>query len=111
MRLEGRMAVVTGGRGGIGRAIVHRFLEGAMVYTADRTEGGSLHEHADDGSRFLRLDVASEADVVAAFARVRDEVGRLDVLVNAAGIKIEKTIAETTLGGPRRPSDPPVRNT
>jgi NAD(P)-dependent dehydrogenase (short-subunit alcohol dehydrogenase family) len=98
MRLEGKVAVVTGGRGGMGRAIVHRFLaEGATVYTADLSEGGSVAEPADDGGRFLRLDVSSEAEAVAAFETVRDEAGRLDVLVNAAGIKLEKTIADTTV--------------
>ena len=41
--LEGKVALVTGGRGGIGRAIVARFLrEGAVVYAADLDEGGSL---------------------------------------------------------------------
>jgi NAD(P)-dependent dehydrogenase (short-subunit alcohol dehydrogenase family) len=43
------------------------------------------------------VDVASEADVAAALAQVDKDVGRLDVLVNAAGVKLERTIAETTL--------------
>lgn len=98
MRLEGKNALVTGGRGGMGRAIVARFLaEGATVYAADLTESGSLAEPEPDGSRFLRMDVASEADVVAAMGQVRDDVGSLDVLVNAAAIEIEETIEDTTL--------------
>ena len=98
MKLEGKTAFVTGGRGGIGRAIVARFLnEGAAVYSADLGEGGSLDRHDDDGSRFVRLDVTREDECIAAMDRVRDEAGRLDVLVNAAGIEIEKTIEETTL--------------
>ena len=56
-----------------------------------------MQEHSDDGSRFLRLDVTSEDDVTAAMATVLDESQGLDVLVNAAGIEIEKTIVETTL--------------
>ena len=46
---------------------------------------------------FVRLDVTQEADAIAAMERVRIDHGRLDVLVNAAGIEIEKTIEETTL--------------
>ncbi|MEM6677735.1 MAG: SDR family oxidoreductase [Pseudomonadota bacterium] len=95
--LEGKVALVTGGRGGIGRAIVARFVsEGAEVYAADLAEGGSLPGAAPDG-RFLRLDVSREAEAVEAMDRVRAEHGKLDILVNAAGIEIEKTIEETTL--------------
>ncbi len=98
MKLEGRISFVTGGRGGIGRAIVARFLnEGATVYSADLSAGGSLERHDDDGSRFVRLDVTDEDECIAAMNRVRNEAGRLDILVNAAGIEIEKTIEETTL--------------
>ncbi len=98
MMLKGKTALVTGGRGGIGRAIVARFLrEGARVYAADLTPEGSLAAHDDDGSIFVKLDVTQEADVVAAMAQVGREAGQLDVLVNAAGIEIEKTIEQTTL--------------
>ena len=96
--LDGKVALVTGGRGGIGRAIVARFLrEGATVYAADLTEQGSLADHDDDGSRFVRLDVTQEADAIAAMERVGEAAGKLDILVNAAGIEIEKTIEDTTL--------------
>lgn len=94
-KLAGKIAVVTGGRGGIGQAICARFLaEGAIVYAADLSEpvpADTEHLH------HLRLDVASEGDVEAAMARVAAEHGKLDILVNAAGIEIEKTIEHTTL--------------
>lgn len=96
--LEGKVALVTGARGGIGRAIVARFLkEGAKVYAADLTPDGSLTSHDDDGSLFVQLDVTKEADTIAAMDRLRTEAGKLDILVNAAGIEIEKTIEETSL--------------
>ena len=98
MMLKGKTALVTGGRGGIGRAIVARFLkEGATVYAADLTPQGSLTAHDEDGSLFQPLNVTSEEGVVAAMERVRVEQGKLDILVNAAGIEIEKTIEDTTL--------------
>ena len=96
--LKGKTALVTGARGGIGRAIVERFLkEGAAVYAADLTPEGSLANHVDDGSVFVKLDVTQEADAVAAMEQIRGEQGKLDILVNAAGIEIEKTVEETTL--------------
>ncbi|MBZ8119523.1 SDR family oxidoreductase [Roseovarius sp. LXJ103] len=97
MRLAGKTALITGARGGIGRAIVARFLrEGADVYAADLSEGGSLPSHEAEG-HFVRLDVSCETDAIAAMERVGREAGKLDILVNAAGIEIEKTIEHTTL--------------
>ncbi|WP_170464653.1 SDR family NAD(P)-dependent oxidoreductase [Ruegeria arenilitoris] len=98
MMLDGKTALVTGGRGGIGRAIVSRFLrEGARVYAADLTPQGSLAAHDNDGSVFVKLDVTQEADAIAAMEQVGAAAGQLDILVNAAGIEIEKTIEETSL--------------
>lgn len=95
---DGKVALVTGGRGGIGRAIVDRLSrEGAIVYAADLSEGGSLPEAVEAASRFVRLDVTSEPEATAAMEQVREEHGKLDILVNAAGIEIEKTIEETSL--------------
>ncbi|MEM1275661.1 MAG: SDR family oxidoreductase [Pseudomonadota bacterium] len=95
-RLEGKIALVTGGRGGIGRAICARFAqEGATVIAADLSEHGSVGSEVE-GS-FVRLDVTSEDEAKAAMAQVAEDHGRLDVLVNAAGIEVEKTIEETSL--------------
>lgn len=94
----GKVALVTGGRGGIGRAIVDRLMrEGATVYAADLSEAGSLTAAGDTDSRFVRLDVTSEAEAIAAMDTVKAEQGKLDILVNAAGIEIEKTIEDTSL--------------
>ncbi len=98
MTLAGRTALVAGGRGGVGRAVVARFVqEGATVYAADLTEGGSGSTPAEDEAVFLRMDVTSEAEVAVAMATVGEQVGRLDVLVNAAGIELEKAIETTSL--------------
>lgn len=98
--LEGRIALVTGGRGGAGRAVCARFLaEGATVYTGDLSEAGSspVDGDGDVPGTYIRLDVTSEAEVQAAMTAIDDEHGRLDVLVNAAGIEMEMTIEETSL--------------
>ncbi|NNF53920.1 MAG: SDR family oxidoreductase [Acidimicrobiales bacterium] len=95
--LAGRVALVTGGRGGAGRAVCQRFLtEGAIVFAGDLDDGGSLGTPDAPGT-FLRLDVTSETEVQTAIAAIRAEHGRLDVLVNAAGIEMELTIEETSL--------------
>lgn len=98
MKLEGKVALVTGGRGGIGRAVVSRLMkEGAAVYAADLTESGSLPAHDNDGSHFVKLDVRSEEDAMSVTAEIDEQHGKLDILVNAAGVEIEKTIEQTSL--------------
>lgn len=92
--LQDRVAVVTGGCGGIGQAICQRFArEGAVVYAADITPAQTLHSAV----RYVKHDVALENDAVAVMQQIEREHGRLDILVNAAGIEIETTIEQTTL--------------
>lgn len=93
-RLADKTAFVTGGAGGIGRAICTRFAaEGARVIAADLGDWPDPPE----GVEARRFDVTDEAGVANAFARLGAGWDRLDVLVNAAGIEIEKTIEQTTL--------------
>jgi NAD(P)-dependent dehydrogenase (short-subunit alcohol dehydrogenase family) len=93
-RLEDKVAVITGGGNGIGRAAVLRFLaEGARVVVADLNEETGretvdLAVLAGSGERvrFVRTDVAREADVAAAVALATRDFGRLDVMFNNAGV-------------------------
>lgn len=95
--LDGRVALVTGGRGGAGRAVCARFeAEGARVFAADLADGGSIGDEQAAGE-FLRFDVTSEAEVRDGIESIGATAGRLDIVVNAAGIEIEKTVDETTL--------------
>ncbi len=79
-RLEGKVAVITGAAGGIGAATAEVFArEGARVVGVDLREGAP-------GELSLAADVTDEEAVRALYARVRDELGRIDVLFNNAGI-------------------------
>lgn len=99
MRLEGKTAFVTGGCGGIGRAICARFAkEGARVIAADLAPWAD----APGGVRVVSYDVTSEDAARDSMARIDQHWGGLDILVNAAGIEIEKTIEDTTLEEWRR---------
>ena len=93
-QLTGKTAFVTGGSGGIGAAICARFAnEGARVIAAD------IHPPSEtlDGIEFREYDVTSEAIVTSTFTELEQQWEQLDILVNAAGIEIEKTIEDTTL--------------
>ena len=87
-RLEGKIGLVTGAGGGIGRAIVRRFAQaGAQVIATDR-DRTSLAELAKElpGVVTLEADVTVLDEVKAMFAEVEKRFGRLDVLVNNAGV-------------------------
>jgi len=94
MRLEGKVAVITGGASGMGLASVMRFLaEGAQVVIADyNSETGESAAKAagsagfGDAVSFIRTDVAKEDDVVAMLEHAVDRFGRLDVVFNNAGV-------------------------
>jgi len=92
--LKGKVAVVTGGCGGIGLAICERFVaEGAVVYASDLENNSNLA----DGVIFQQHDVTQENSAIALMQRVDNEQGKLDILINAAGIEIEETIEDTSL--------------
>jgi NAD(P)-dependent dehydrogenase (short-subunit alcohol dehydrogenase family) len=91
--LSGRIAVVTGGSSGIGAAVVERFLaEGARVASLDRAAPPAPRAGVPD----IAVDVSDAASVAAAFARVADELGNADILVNSAGIAKLAPLLETT---------------
>ena len=92
--LEGKTALVTGGTGGIGSAICERFArEGAQVIAADLAAPSELPERVE----FIAYDVTDEDICRNTFNELAARWNKLDILVNAAGIEIEKTIEDTTL--------------
>ena len=87
MRFEGKAVLITGGAQGIGRACAARFAdEGAQVAIVDRNRAIGEAAAADIGAAFIEADVAIKADVDAAVAAFVARAGRIDVLVNNAGI-------------------------
>lgn len=95
----GRTAIVTGGASGIGRAVAHRFAaEGAAVAVADRNEEQAAAVAREFGAQAIAIELdVSEPD--AAARMVRETVaafGGLDILVQCAGIGIERRFLDTT---------------
>ncbi len=93
MRLQGKVCVITGAAGGIGGASAEAFAsEGARVVGVDLTDHSV-------GELALTADVTDESSVLDLYRRVRDELGRIDVLFNNAGISPtdDASVVETTL--------------
>jgi 3alpha(or 20beta)-hydroxysteroid dehydrogenase len=99
-RLNGKVAIVTGGAQGQGAAICRGFVaEGAKVVIADiaADEGELLAKELADAALFRRHDVTSEDDWTATVAAAVDTFGRVDVLVNNAGILMFAELTATSL--------------
>jgi rhamnulose-1-phosphate aldolase/alcohol dehydrogenase len=99
--LAGRIALVTGGGSGIGRATAQRLAaEGACVVVADRDAEAAKTVSDAIGSADVAVpvsaDVTSEADVAGAVAAAALAFGGVDLVVNNAGLSISKPLAETT---------------
>ena len=103
-RLEGKVAVITGGASGIGEATVKKFVsEGAKVVIADMQadRGAALAAAQGENAVFIRTDVCIEEQVKAAIERAIDQWGRLDCLFNNAGFGgVRGEIHETDMGEP-----------
>jgi len=84
MRLQGKVVLITGAASGIGHSVASLFAkEGATVFASDIAPPAIAYP---DGVKAMKLDVTSEGDWETAVDTVVEETGRLDVLVNNAGI-------------------------
>ena len=104
-RLEGKAAFITGGASGLGRAMAQAFAaEGARVAIADidRERGEAVARGIGERAIFLAHDVTDEGQWIANLAAAASEFGRLDTLVNNAGIGTRGTVESTSLEEWRR---------
>ena len=103
MRLEGKVTLISGGSQGMGAYEAELFVqEGAKVVVGDvrEDEGRALAEKISEGGGdavFVRLDVTSETDWAAAVQEAVTRYGKLDVLVNNAGVSARGSIEETSV--------------
>jgi NAD(P)-dependent dehydrogenase (short-subunit alcohol dehydrogenase family) len=90
--LEGQVAIVTGGGGGIGTAVAAQLLDaGARVISFDRA-----NRPGPPGTESMPCDMANGAEVTAALAQVALSAGRLDIVVHCAGITRDRSLARMT---------------
>ena len=99
-RMDGKVALVTGATGGIGRATMDRFVrEGARVFAFARQEGPLRDAVAQYGASVAYAigDITEEADVARAVAACVDAFGRLDVVFANAGVEgVVKPLTDVT---------------
>jgi NAD(P)-dependent dehydrogenase (short-subunit alcohol dehydrogenase family) len=104
-RLDGKVAVITGGCSGIGLATVRRFLEeGAKVVVGDLDDSRGAELAAEPGLTYVHTDVTSKGEVDALFRTAHDIYGSVDVAFNNAGISPpeDDSILDTDLDAWRR---------
>ena len=99
-RVKGKVALITGGASGLGRQAARRLAEeGACVVVTDLNEvgGAAVAEELGDSGLFVAHDVTKETDWVRVVQASLDKFGRLDVLVNSAGVGNMNTVEDCSL--------------
>ncbi|MDQ2804515.1 MAG: 3-oxoacyl-ACP reductase FabG [Pseudomonadota bacterium] len=98
MRLQNRLAIVTGAGRGISKAIAAAMAaEGARVVVADRDEAGARQTASELKATPMPVDIGDPRSVETLFAAVVEQFGRIDILVNNAGVGITRLVVDTAL--------------
>ena len=96
--LEDKIAIITGGGRGIGKATTKQFIqEGATVIIAEFDEVSGQSTAKELGAHFVKTDISNEESVTALFKFVSSKFGKLDILVNNAGILADSTLKKMEL--------------
>ncbi|WP_203362843.1 SDR family oxidoreductase [Bacillus sp. REN10] len=96
-RLDNKVAIVTGGASGIGEKMVDRFSqEGAIVIAADINEAALEKVSQKENVYGMKLDVSSDEGWANLTKKVNERFGKIDILINNAGISSEKPMEEIT---------------
>jgi len=97
MRLKNKVAVVTGAGSGIGKEIGMAFLrEGAVVVFSDIHESDPSVDELGDSARYLKCDVSSSSEVSDLIEKTVEIFGKIDVIVNNAGVGLLGGILDVT---------------
>ena len=97
-RLENKVAIITGGAAGIGAATAQKFTEeGAkvIIWDLDETKGTTLAQQLN--ATFAKVNTANYAEIEAAAKAVNDQYGRIDILINNAGITRDSSLKKMTI--------------
>ncbi len=95
MAVDVRVGLITGGATGIGAAIVRRFMQAdaqVAICDVDQENGEKLAAEIGENARFYRLDIADEKQVNEVIEKISGDFGRIDFLVNNAGITNDKLL-------------------
>jgi NAD(P)-dependent dehydrogenase (short-subunit alcohol dehydrogenase family) len=89
MKIENSVILITGGASGIGKSIaMHLFSLGGIIYICDMNEinGNQIQADTNEKIKFIKCDITNEDNVKSMIATIKEEQGRLDVVINSAGI-------------------------
>lgn len=98
MKIEGTVILVTGGASGIGHGLVKWFVnKKAFVYFCDLNEqkGAEVEDSMKGNCKFIKCNITDEEQVANMFSTIKNEKGRLDTVVNSAGISYAEKIASS----------------
>lgn len=97
-RLENKIAIITGGASGIGKATAEKFVqEGAKVIIWDLDEKRGIELANALGAKFAKVNTSNYQEIEKAAKAVNDEFGRIDILINNAGITRDSTVKKMTV--------------